>query len=139
MAHSWSSRMVLVLAVLVGCGGGAKRSAPDAPAPDNPAPDCEPGRCLEDLAQRIDAHRAEARACYDASRERQPELEGWVAINYEIDENGTVIDASQGIQDDQITEPEVVDCLLEVIRGIQFAPSAKGRTTSAFRRFEFSR
>ncbi len=139
MVHSWWSPVALLVACLVGCGGGAKRTAPTGPDADADAPECDPGRCLDDLAQRIEPHRAEARACYDSGRERDPDLEGRVIINYEIDGSGTVVDAGQGIQGEQIEDPEVVECLIEVLKTVQFAESAAGRSTKAFHRFEFSR
>jgi hypothetical protein len=100
---------------------------------------CEPGRCLDDIRAAIGEHRPQARACYDEGRKRQPDLAGGkIIINFTIAADGTVTDAEQGMQDDQITEPGVVDCVSEVIKQVRFAPSAKGKTSRAYHRFEFA-
>lgn len=124
---------LLILAAL-GCGGGKK--APADPAA--PADDCEPGRCLTDISARVEDRRPEARTCYEAGHAADPTIEGRVVINFEIDPSGTVVDASQSAQDDQIMDAAVVECIVDVIKGIKFAESGKGKTTKAFHRYEFN-
>lgn len=128
---------VLCVVLPAGCGGGGTgvRAATD---PTAEVADCEPGRCLEDVSARVVDHRPEARACYEEGHKRIPELAGRVVINFEIDAEGVVVDASQSAQDDQITDEQVVRCIENVIRGITFAKSGKGKLTRAFHRFEFS-
>ena len=58
-------------------------------------------------------------------------------INFEIDASGRVAAASQGLQDDQINEPSVVDCVVGVIEKLEFSASARGKETRALHRFEF--
>ncbi len=125
---------VLILAVTLGCGG----KKPSATGPAEPADDCEPGRCLEDISGRVEDRRPEARACYEAGHAVDPTLEGRVVINFEIDPSGTVVDASQSAQDEQITDEAVVECIVEVIKGIKFAESGRGKSTKAFHRYEFN-
>jgi len=126
---------VLILATVLGCGGGKKSPAgPAEPADD----DCEPGRCLADISERVEVHRPEARACYEAGHSVDPTLEGRVIINFEIDPSGTVLDASQSSQDEQIMDEAVVECIVGVVKDITFAESKKGKTTKAFHRYEFT-
>ncbi len=128
---------IFTLALAIGCGG----SKPDVAAAGDPAPSggaCEPGRCLEDISARIDDHRPAARACYEAGHDHDPTLQGRLVINFEIDPEGTVTDAAQGSQDDQLTDASVVDCVLAVVRAVKFAQSARGKSTRAFHRYDFS-
>jgi len=131
--------LVVTLAIGAGCGGGKSGAAGPAGPAEPGDTDCEPGRCLSDISGVIDDHRPEARACFDDRRGVEPTLAGGrLIINFEIDPGGTVVDASQSAQDDQISDLEVVDCVVGVIRDLHFAPSAKGKLTRAFHRFEFS-
>src|SRR5262245_3114241 len=97
---------------IVGCLGaylGACHHTPPPTAPEstNGEPShetgCERGRCLEDITKVIQEHRTATRACYDKGLKRAPTIEGRIVINFEIDGNGAVVDASQGMQDNQIT------------------------------------
>lgn len=125
---------MLLLALVLGCGGGKKPPA----GPEAPADDCEPGRCLADISERVENHRPAARACYEAGHSVDPTIEGRVVINFEIDPSGTVVDASQSAQDDQITDEAVVECIVGVVKEIKFAESKRGKTTKAFHRYEFN-
>ena len=85
------------------------------------------------------AHKTESRSCYDKARQREPKLgAGRVIINFTIDKDGGVEGASQGMQDDQLQDEQMVSCLSELLKSIKFAKSAKGRSTRAYHRFEFS-
>ena len=80
----------------------------------------------------IAGHKDESRACVKGKK-----VTGRVIINFTIDANGKVSEASQGMQGEQIQDVEVVGCLSELIEKIEFAKSAKGRTTRAYHRFEY--
>ena len=102
--------------------------------------DCAKERCLPDISRLIQERRAATRACYDKAVKRQPTLgEGRVIVNFEIDPGGHVIETSQGMQDNQLTDAQVVECISEVIKQIRFAKSASGQTTRAYHLFEFAR
>jgi len=124
------------LAVAIGLGGGCGAKA--GPAAPTAAGDCEPGRCLEDISALVEQHRPAARACYEAGYAREPSLQGRLIIKFEIDPTGAVVDAGQSSQDDQITDEQVVACITDVIQRITFAPSAQGKTTKAFHRYDFN-
>lgn len=129
-------RIGLVMVMLVACG----KPAPAVPSGGgSDAAECEPGRCLADIQKAIGEHRAEARACYDTAHKKDPKLgAGALVMNYQIGEDGHVIDATQSDKDDQLMDPELTACVAEVIKQITFAPSPKGLTTRGYHRFEFS-
>jgi hypothetical protein len=127
-------RAVLVIAaVAAGCGGSKQ-----AKVADPGETDCEPGRCLADVSAAVEQHRPAARQCYEDGYRREPTLQGRLIINFEIDASGAVVDASQSAQGDQIEDEQVVACIADVIKGITFQPSAKGKSTRAFHRYEFN-
>jgi len=123
-------RSLAVALLFFGCG----HSAPPPATTGSAAPDaqCEPGRCLEDISKVISAHKAESRACA-----KDKKVAGRVIINFTIDADGKVGEATQGMQDDQIQDGHLVDCLTTVVKGITFATSPKKKTTRAYHRFEF--
>lgn len=131
-------RIVLVVMLAAACGGKGKTTTTGPADPAEPADDCEPGRCLADISARVEDRRPAARACYDEGQKRIPELQGRLIINFEIDPEGTVVDASQSAQDDQIMDEEVVACVADVIKGITFEKSQRGKRTRAFHRYEFN-
>ena len=114
-----------------GSGGGGGDTGDGASA-------CEPGRCLDDIKRLIAERKSDSRACYDAARKRNAGLAGKVIINFAIDSEGVVGETSQGMQDGQLEDQELVACLSAVINTVRFAASPKGKTTRAYHRFEFS-
>jgi hypothetical protein len=123
----------LLLLALGACHG--KKS--NAPAGGDDGTQCEPGRCLDDISQALATHRAESRACHDEAVKKMPGLVGRVIINFRIDAQGHVVDPSQGMQDEQIQNDELVACLSSVVQKVTFAPSKTGKTTRAYHQFEF--
>lgn len=129
-------RLVL-LSLLVACGSSNKTT--ETPSSDGDgAAACEPGRCLPDISKAVSERRDDARKCFDEAQKRDASLKGGaIVINFAIDAEGVVGETSQGLQDDQITEQGVVDCVSTVIKGVRFSKSSKGKTTRAYHRFEF--
>ncbi|MGE5184947.1 MAG: AgmX/PglI C-terminal domain-containing protein, partial [Acidobacteriota bacterium] len=82
--------------------------------------------------------RDEARKCYDQGLEAKAGMGGKIFINFVIDPAGHVTETSQGMQQDQITQQEVVDCVRKVVEKITFAKSPSGKSTRAYHRFEFA-
>lgn len=132
------TRAALLCVVLAAGCGGKPAPAANAPGDHGSADDCEPGRCLADVSERVNDRRDLARACYDEGQKRIPELQGRLIINYEIDPDGVVVDASQSAQDEQIMDEQVVACVEDVIRNIKFPKSQRGKRTRAFHRYEFN-
>lgn len=118
-------RIALCL-VLLACGGSSK------PTASEPASDCDPGRCLDDISKVVADRKPEARACARSAK-------GRVIINFKIDKNGAVEEADQGMQEDQISDPVVVKCLIDLIKTVEFAASGKGKATRAYHQFEFGK
>ena len=125
----------LALALTLACGSSARRAPPVGP--DGGAT-CEPGRCLDDISHHVQQHRKAARGCYDKGLERQAGVGGLVIVNFEIGPDGRVVEAAQGMQPGQLAEQDVIDCIVTVVKQIQFPASAAGKTTKAYHRFEFS-
>lgn len=131
--------VLLILVAAAGCGGSKSAAGPAEPEGEAiGGEECEPGRCMEDISALVKERRPDARLCYEAGHLRDPSLRGRLIMNFEIDESGTVVDASQSAQDDQIADEEVIACVADVIKGITFAPSKRGKSTRAFHRYEFA-
>src|SRR5215208_3568870 len=121
-----------MLLLLLGCG---PKPTPDQPPAEQPTEtegaagsgDCAKERCIADISKLIQERRSATRACYDKAVKKQPTIgEGRVIINFKIDPDGTVIETSQGMQDAQITDEGVVNCVSDVIKGVKFPKSAGG-------------
>lgn len=116
-------RIALCLALLA-CGSSSPKPAA-APA----SSDCDPGRCLEDISKIVADYKPAARKCAGTTK-------GRVIINFKIATDGSVEEAAQGMQDDQISDPAVVGCITDVVKTIKFAASSK--STRAYHEFEFA-
>jgi hypothetical protein len=91
------------------------------------------------LSRTISEHRATARTCYEDGLKRVPAIkDGRIIINFEIDAEGKVIDASQSVKGEQIEDAEVVACVTDVIKEIQFPKSPTGKRTRGYHSFEFA-
>jgi hypothetical protein len=128
------SRWLPGIVLIAACGGGHGTSTGAGASEAG----CEPGRCLGDISRTITDHRAEARACFDAARKKQPALAGQLVINFEIDAAGNVVDTSQGMQDGQLDDAGVVTCVSTVVKQIKFPKSPAGKSTRGYHRFEFA-
>lgn len=97
----------------------------------------EPGRTAKDIQAIIGARRDEARACYDRGLRDHPGIEGDLDVKWKIDPQGNVTDAEVDTMKSQILEPGVGGCIVDIIKKIKFAPSAKGFETRAHYPFNF--
>jgi hypothetical protein len=130
--------LVVAAVLIAACGKSTRTDTTPSGGNGSDATPCEPGRCLEDISKQIGDRRSDARACYDSARQRVPNIAGKIIINFAIDNEGVVGETSQGMQDEQIEDPELVTCVSDVIKTIRFATSAAGKTTRAYHRFEFT-
>jgi hypothetical protein len=100
----------------------------------------EPGRSVKDIQVIVQSHRDDARACYDAAQVQHPDatMKGNLDIKWTIDPTGkvTAIAVDDGHSD--IHDPGVAKCVMDVIRNISFAVSAKGFETYAHYPFNFN-
>jgi hypothetical protein len=111
-------------------------SSSAAPPPKGPHKH-EVGRGPDDIRAIIVSHRDDARACYDNALKDHPGIEGDLVIQWMIDPKGNVSQVSSDTSRSQILEPTVVDCVSEIIKKLQFAPSQGGFETKAFYPFNF--
>jgi hypothetical protein len=100
----------------------------------------EPGRSVKDIQVILQAHRDDARACYDQAQTAHPDpsMKGNLDVKWTIDPNGkvTAISVDDGRSD--IHDQGVAKCVMDVVRGITFAVSAKGFETYAHYPFNFN-
>jgi hypothetical protein len=97
----------------------------------------EPGRTVKDIQTIVASRRDEARACYDKGLAKNPGIEGDLDIKWVIDPQGNVTSAMVDTSKSSILEPSVGACVVEVIKKIKFAASAKGYETRAHYPFNF--
>lgn len=97
----------------------------------------EPGRKREDIQTIVQGHRDEARACYDNGLKDHPGIEGDLYVNFLIDPQGTVTEATIDHSKSSIHEEGVGNCVMDAIKKIKFNASAKGYETRASYPFNF--
>lgn len=92
-----------------------------------PAGPVSAARTLDSVTVAVKAQRDQARACYDAAAKAHPDLPaGKLIAHFVIDQKGMVTESSLGEGSD-VTEPSVVNCVLAILQGLQFGPSANNR------------
>ncbi|HLT37441.1 MAG TPA: AgmX/PglI C-terminal domain-containing protein [Enhygromyxa sp.] len=80
------------------------------------------------IRRKAQDHEADIRACHARGLEANPELAGTVAVKLEVDARGVVKDVDLGSAGD-LTDREVVDCILELVSKWSFAGEATGKAT----------
>lgn len=108
-------------------------SGPKAPAGGSQ----EPGRRREDIQTIVLARRDEARKCYDDGVKGRPGIEGDLVISWKIDPKGNPSDVVVDTAKSQIHETSIGNCIVEIIKKIKFAESAKGFETRTSYPFNF--
>ena len=100
----------------------------------------EPGRSVKDIQVIVQAHRDEARACYDQAQQAHPNpsMKGNLDVKWTIDPTGKVTEIAVDDAQSDIHDPAIGKCVIAVIKGIQFAVSAKGFETRAHYPFNFN-
>jgi len=160
--------MALLVAACGGQGEPVTPKLPDSPAPSpsaaapTPAPSAgpstttgalagdaqgtklepkrrhEPGRGAEDIQTIILTRRDDFRACYDRSLKDHPGVEGDLDVKWTIDPKGDVTEVSIDEGKSTIAEPGVRKCVMDLVRKIKFAESAKGLESHAHYPFNFN-
>jgi hypothetical protein len=113
----------------------ASADAPDEAADNAPGPD---SRSSEVIAALVKAHRKDARTCYEAGLKQIPGLKGDVVIHFTLKPSGAVKEAELNTERSTIREPSVVNCVIDVIRGIEFPKSSKGMESTVNYPFNFN-
>jgi outer membrane biosynthesis protein TonB len=123
----------------LGAGGatGTKLTASTDGGAPHVKHQAELGRSIPDIQAIVNAHRDEARACYDNALANHPGIEGNLDIRWTIDPTGTVTSAEVDTSHTEILEPSVGNCIVAIIKKLRFNASAKGFETKAHYPFNF--
>ncbi|HEX3854923.1 MAG TPA: AgmX/PglI C-terminal domain-containing protein [Polyangiaceae bacterium] len=128
-------------------GENTAKSAPsDVPAGDKPAND-EPAstggkgpetRTMDVIRKLVMDNRKAARKCYEDARKDLKDLQGNVVIHFVLDPEGKVKSADLNQERSTLKSPAVVNCVIDVIKGIQFPKSSRAMETSTNYPFNFT-
>jgi hypothetical protein len=119
--------------------GASTAEMPEA-GPAKGAHQSEPGRSVKDIQVIVQAHRDEARACYDQAQQAHPDptMKGNLDVKWTIDPTGKVTDIGVDDAKSDIHDPAIGKCIVGIIKGIHFSVSAKGFETRAHYPFNFN-
>jgi hypothetical protein len=95
-------------------------------------------RTMDVIRKLVMDNRKAARKCYDDARKDQKDLKGDVVIHFVLDPEGKVKLAELNQERSTLKAPPVVDCVLGVIRSIQFPKSSRAMETSTNYPFNFT-
>jgi hypothetical protein len=110
----------------------AVKPSGDRPAQKKPGkPDIDVARMPFDarsIQEVVRFHMSEIQACYEeALRESGTKIEGRVQVNFVIDPTGTVTYAKANAKKSTVSEPRVVDCVVETLRKWPFPKPSDNR------------
>lgn len=120
-------------------------SAPSAPASDAPSAEPAPAngkvaetRTMDVIRKLVMDNRKAARKCYDDARKDLKDLKGDVVIHFVLDPEGKVKLAELNQERSTLKAPPVVDCVIGVLKGINFPKSSRAMETSTNYPFNFT-
>ena len=93
---------------------------------------------MEVIAAVVKANRQKARDCYEKALKQVPNLKGDLVIHFTLRPNGKVKEAMLNRERSTITEPSVVNCVIDVIRSLEYPKSSKGFESSVNYPFNFN-
>jgi hypothetical protein len=79
------------------------------------------------IDEKLAAAAPAVKACYEQGLKQQPDLRGNVNINFVVGEDGKVAHADAAEGDDALPHTPTVDCILGVIRKLEFPQPSGGR------------
>jgi hypothetical protein len=120
-----------------GASKDAGASGASEPSPANGKAVAET-RTMDVIRKLVMDNRKAARKCYDDARKDQKDLKGDVVIHFVLDPEGKVKLAELNQERSTLKAPPVVDCVLGVIRSIQFPKSSRAMETSTNYPFNFT-
>lgn len=95
-------------------------------------------RTMKVIQQTVLDNRARFRTCYDAVQDKEPEVQGDMAIHFVLDSSGRVREAALNEQRSTLKHPEIAKCIIAELRKIQFPASSKGLETKVNYPFNFN-
>jgi hypothetical protein len=95
-------------------------------------------RTMDVIRQLVMDNRKAARKCYEDARKDLKDLQGNVVIHFVLDPEGKVKSADLNQERSTLKSPAVVNCVIGVIKGIQFPKSSRGMETAANYPFNFT-
>ena len=118
-------------------------SAPSAATPSAAEPTPADGkapetRTMDVIRKLVMDNRKAARKCYEDARRDLKDLKGDVVIHFVLDPEGKVKLAELNQERSTLKAPPVVDCVIGVIKGIQFPKSSRAMETSTNYPFNFT-
>ena len=119
--------------------GAAKPAEPSASTEPTPADGKGPEtRTMDVIRKLVMENRKAARKCYEDARKDLRDLKGDVVIHFVLNPEGKVKLAELNQERSSLKAPPVVDCVIGVIKGIQFPKSSRGMETSTNYPFNFT-
>src|SRR5262245_47164270 len=120
-------------------GEAEAKKTPDAGGQAAP-PDAkkEETRTVEVIAKIVKDNRQPVRDCYDKAQKQLPSLKGDMVIFFVLDPEGKVKKIELNQQTSTLKSPEVVDCAIKVIKGLNFPPSSRGMETTVNYPYNFN-
>ena len=116
-------------------GAASEQPAAEPSSPDGKAPET---RTMDVIRKLVMDNRKPARKCYEDARRDLKDLQGNVVIHFVLDPEGKVKSAELNQERSTLKSPAVVDCVIGVIKSIQFPKSSRGMETSANYPFNFT-
>lgn len=113
-------------------------AASDAPAADAGSGKPPETRTMEVIRQAVMDNRKAARKCYEDARKDLKDLKGDVVIHFVLDPEGKVKTAELNQERSTLKSPAVVNCVIDVIKGIKFPKSSRAMETSTNYPFNFT-
>jgi hypothetical protein len=112
----------------------ATPAADEAAAPSEQEDD----RTMEVIAAVVKANRQKARDCYEKALKQNSALKGDLVVHFTLKPNGKVKEATLNRERSTITEPSVVNCVIDVIRSLEYPKSSKGFESTVNYPFNFN-
>lgn len=94
-------------------------------------------RTMDVIAQIVKDNRKPVRDCFDKAKKELPDLKGSMTIHFVIDPDGKVKKAELNQERSEVKSPAVVDCAINVIKGIKFPVSSRGMDTTVNYPYDF--
>ncbi len=109
----------------------------DGGVTNNASPDASHDRGAAELGHIIQKHRDRFRSCYEQALGRSPSLAGAFVLLFTLNPDGSFKSVSQDKDKSDIRDDAMAECMISVVKGLSFPPSARGRETTMSYPFDF--